>query len=400
MRPIKLTISAFGPYADTQIIDFRKLNNKNLYLITGPTGAGKTTIFDAISGAIYGESSGEYRTSESLRSHCADDKTITSIELDFEVKGIKYNINRIPKQLKKKSRGDGFTEQKSEAILKIYDKDPCTVITGIKDVNEKIESILGINSTQFKQIIMIPQGEFRKLLMANSQERELILQKLFDTNRYREIQEKLKKDAKFISQEINNEKIKQKSEIKRIKYYENEYSILHEEINKEHYNVETIIEATSSLLDKDKKELEFIKNEEIIKDSDLQQKIIYKQKSIDFNQKLNKKQNLLISIQSEKNKEFKIKENSILILKAKKANDIIPLEENFNIRKKEIDSKSQEIKHNDLALNKAKTDFNDISFIYEKEISKENESKRQNALEDLNTLKSYVDKVSNIEKLL
>jgi len=161
MRPLKLTMTAFGPYAGMEVIDFTKLKDRNIFLITGPTGSGKTTIFDGISFAVFGNASSEERDGENLRSHFAGDDVLTSVELEFELRGILYYIKRIPKQLKKKTKGEGTTEQKSEAFLKFGEKH----VSGVTAVNEKIGQILGINYDQFRQIIMIPQGEFRSLLM-------------------------------------------------------------------------------------------------------------------------------------------------------------------------------------------------------------------------------------------
>ena len=113
-------MTAFGPYAEREEIDFSEIGQENVFLITGQTGSGKTTVFDGISYAIYGEASGDERSAESLRSHFATLDYITSVELDFILKGIHYYIKRIPRQERKKSRGEGTTEQKADAELKIY----------------------------------------------------------------------------------------------------------------------------------------------------------------------------------------------------------------------------------------------------------------------------------------
>ena len=178
MRPIKLTLSAFGPYANKQVIDFEELNGRNIFVISGKTGAGKTTIFDAISYSLYGEASGESRENDSLRSHFAYDDVETYVELEFELRGKTYIVNRVPKQKKKKARGEGYTEKGAEATLTLPDG---KVITKVKPVTDKLIELLGITKEQFKQIVMLPQGEFKKLLLADSVEREGIFRKIFNT---------------------------------------------------------------------------------------------------------------------------------------------------------------------------------------------------------------------------
>jgi len=194
MRPLKLTMTAFGPYAGEEVIDFGRLGGRNIFLITGPTGAGKTTVFDGISYAIFGNASSNDRDGENLRSHFAKDDLLTSVELEFELRDRRYCIKRTPKQNKKRARGGGFTEQKADAELTIYGKgspEESESVSGISRVNEKIGEILGINYDQFRQIMMIPQGEFRKLITEDSTEREKILQRIFGTEGFKKVQDKL-----------------------------------------------------------------------------------------------------------------------------------------------------------------------------------------------------------------
>ncbi|MBU5288054.1 AAA family ATPase [Paraclostridium bifermentans] len=214
MRPIKLTISAFGPYADKQVIDFEELNGRNIFVISGKTGAGKTTIFDAISYALYGEASGESRETDSLRSHFADDDVETFVELEFELKGERYTVNRVPKQKKKKSRGEGFTEKSADATLTLPDG---KVITKVTNVTNKLIEILGITRDQFKQIVMLPQGEFKKLLLADSLEREGIFRKIFNTYDFEKIQIDLKEKAISLSKNRNKSKDEMQTNLKNIK---------------------------------------------------------------------------------------------------------------------------------------------------------------------------------------
>lgn len=203
MRPLKLTITAFGPYATQQIIDFTQLQGRNLFVITGDTGAGKTTILDAIAYALYGKASGRDRDGESLRSHFAAPDLITSVEMEFELSGQRYWVQRIPKQRKKRTRGEGYTDQNVEAEFKALDG-KSSVISGMKQVDDKIVELMGLSYPQFKQIIMIPQGEFRELLNANSNDRQEILQKIFGTEGFRRVQDLLDSQAKVLLQEVNS----------------------------------------------------------------------------------------------------------------------------------------------------------------------------------------------------
>ena len=178
MRPLKLIMSAFGPYAGSTEVDFTSLGERGLYLITGDTGAGKTTIFDAITFALYGEASGEIREASMLRSNYADEKTPTFVELSFVLGGKEYRVRRNPEYNRPKARGEGFTLQKSDAELTLPDG---KIITRQKDVNQQIVEILGIDRSQFTRIAMIAQGDFRKLLFASTEERKKIFQKLSNT---------------------------------------------------------------------------------------------------------------------------------------------------------------------------------------------------------------------------
>lgn len=190
MRPLKLTMSAFGPYAGSTEVDFTSLGDRGLYLITGDTGAGKTTIFDAITFALYGEASGEIRESSMLRSKYADAKTPTFVELVFSLGGQEYRVLRNPEYERPKARGEGFTLQKSDAELTLPDG---KIIARQKEVNQQIVEILGIDRSQFTRIAMIAQGDFRKLLFASTEERKKIFQKLFHTHLYQILQDELKR---------------------------------------------------------------------------------------------------------------------------------------------------------------------------------------------------------------
>ena len=190
MRPIKLIISAFGPYADTMPeIDFEQFEEKGLFLISGDTGAGKTTIFDAICYALYGEASGSHRDTKNLRSEYAKDQTVSYVDFYFSHQGRNYHVYRKPAYTREKQRGTGITTSAEKVILFCEDKKP---IEGIREVASALEDILRINAKQFKQIAMIAQGEFWNLLNEKTEKRTEILRTIFMTNGYKNIEYKLK----------------------------------------------------------------------------------------------------------------------------------------------------------------------------------------------------------------
>lgn len=194
MKPEKLTISAFGPYADRTEIDFSRLGDSGLYLITGDTGAGKTTIFDAITFALYGQASGQVRDSAMFRSKYADTATETFVELVFSYQGKKYQVFRSPEYMAPKKRGTGLTLRKAEAQL-IY-PDERQPVTKARDVTRAIEELLGLDYEQFTQIAMIAQGDFQKLLLAGTVQRGEIFRQIFHTGIYQQVQLKLKDAAR------------------------------------------------------------------------------------------------------------------------------------------------------------------------------------------------------------
>ena len=185
MRPISLKISAFGPYAGVTEIDMNQLGENGLYLITGDTGAGKTTIFDAICYALFGEPSGPNRDASMFRSKYAASDTPTEVELTFVHAKKEYRVRRNPEYQRPAKKGEGMTKQVADAELYLPDGN---VITKVKDVTAKVESILGINREQFSQISMLAQGDFLKLLLAETKDRMEIFRELFKTMYYQKLQ--------------------------------------------------------------------------------------------------------------------------------------------------------------------------------------------------------------------
>ena len=192
MRPLQLTVSAFGPYAGEMSLDFETLGLGGLYLITGDTGAGKTTIFDAISFALFGEASGGNRESGMLRSKYADPQTPTYVKLTFRYAGRDYTVIRNPEYYRPKARGEGTTKQSANAELIRPDG---SRVDRLKEVNTAIRDILGLDREQFAQVAMIAQGDFLKLLLADTRERQRIFRSIFHTDRYVLLQERLSRDT-------------------------------------------------------------------------------------------------------------------------------------------------------------------------------------------------------------
>lgn len=199
MRPLNLTLSAFGAYAGKTELDLRQLGERGLYLITGDTGAGKTTIFDAIAFALFGKPSGDGRESSMLRSKFAAPETPTKVELTFSNGGKTYKIKRNPEYERPKSRGTGMTKEQPHVELVLPDG---KVLTRHADVEEKIRDILGVDRDQFCQIAMLAQGEFRKLLLAETKERASIFRSIFKTNLYIKFQERVKDNFSAIGREL------------------------------------------------------------------------------------------------------------------------------------------------------------------------------------------------------
>ncbi len=251
MRPLTLTMSAFGPYAGETTVDFTKLGRSGLYLITGDTGAGKTTIFDGIAFALFGEASGEHRTNDMLRSMYADPNIPTFVELSFEYNGKTYTVKRNPSYMRPALRGSGMTEEKASAELNCPGQPP---LTRISAVDEKIREILGVDRRQFCQIAMIAQGDFMKLITAETPERQAIFRKIFKTDLYVQLQERLKSEAGTLFGKCEDAKRSVKQYINGVNCDEND--ILFSEIAKAKNGespMQDVIAAITELVAADKK---------------------------------------------------------------------------------------------------------------------------------------------------
>lgn len=310
MKPKKLVISAFGPYADRMELDFERLGGGGLYLITGDTGAGKTTIFDAITFALYGEASGEVRKGEMFRSKYAKLEVRTFVELTFTYQGKDYTVKRNPEYLRPKDRGQGMTMEKANAELIFPDeRQP---VTKISEVTKAVTELLGLDQRQFRQIAMIAQGDFQKLLLAGTADRSEIFRKMFHTEIYQELQNRLREEAKArwktydekkrsISQYLDNvvcpEDARWKKEFDRLK--------------KENFNGQVMrgMELLAQCIEWDEEQLRMLKEEqralygEIEKKNQLLGKIKERQtRQAEKEQKENERKLLLPEVEEKKKK--------------------------------------------------------------------------------------------------
>lgn len=199
MKPIKLTMQAFGPFAKTETIDFEKLGSNALFLINGPTGSGKTSILDAICFALYGETTSNERQGIQMRCDSASPQLLTEVILDFSLHGKVYRVTRAPEQEAPKARGEGLTVRKHTASLYELGETEKLITSKTTQVKTEITNIIGLNETQFRQVMVLPQGKFRELLLATSKEREEIFGQLFETDIYKKIEYALKDKASSIS---------------------------------------------------------------------------------------------------------------------------------------------------------------------------------------------------------
>lgn len=336
MKPLKIKISAFGPYKNCIDIDFEKLGESGIFLITGDTGAGKTTIFDSISFALFGEVSGSNRPVPSVRSDFADNDTETFVELEFTHKNKKYKIRRNPAYERTKKRGEGTTKTGADASLEYDDK----VISGTKNVDTKIEEILGINSKQFKQISMLAQGEFLKILFAESKDRTEIFRRIFDTDIYNQIAKRLADKTRIAKTELEQLKDYFAINSSNIVWKDGIQSVQQKDVNE--LFIQEILEKLQQEIKVNSEQFGKCQ-EQIGKQSDENSKMekeIMAQKDkndkIDRCQKLQEEQKVL------QEKQEDIKQKEILIQKSQEIiNKILPKEDKKKELEKEISQKQK-----------------------------------------------------------
>ena len=394
MQIKKLVMQGFGRYARTQEIDFENaLEDRNIFVVTGKTGAGKTTIFDAINFALYGDASGSSRDGKSLRSDHADINTPTEVELWFSIRDKTYYIKRSPQYSRAKQRGDGVTESKAAAEMILPDG---KVLTGYEGVTKKVEEILGITPMQFKQLVMIPQGEFKKLLEAPSDQKENIFRKIFGTEAFQWMQKKLNDQANALKQDI---KEVQNVREKRIRAFEcGEDNTLFTIIQAEDLNIQVIIESFEEAIQKDNQYYDEVEKQRKVFDKQIETLTNQLAVGKDGNKKLEdliKVKEELKLLQAEEPEVTNKKEK---LEKANKAAIVANLEEQYckaNSRCSQLEKDIEKLEHDTKDKEKAYIEAKDL---YDKEQEKEDDRIQLNA--QINAIDALSKKVGEYEQVV
>lgn len=346
MKPIKLVMSGWGPYKEKVTVDFSKFENQSLFLITGQTGAGKTTIFDAITYALYGVLSGEVREKQTVRSDFATPETKTYVELTMVHQGKTYQIYRNPEYERPKKRGTqegGMTKEKENASIDICcsDGELENIAAGATEVTRKVIDIMGMDAKQFRQISMIAQGEFAKMILASSQEKMVIFRQIFGTNIYANLKEELKRISSDLYRDHQMSCNRMNENIGLVSFEDEEFQTL---ISGEKLNYDKIFEVLSLREKEISDQAKALGKEE----KDAEEALLLLQESLTKGRELNKDFQDLEKSKNElrfleQNAE-EIKELEGWLIRLKKAQTLVPVKQKLEYLKKDV-SESEESIH-------------------------------------------------------
>jgi DNA repair protein SbcC/Rad50 len=388
-------MQAFGPYAEKEIIDFRKLENRTMFVISGKTGAGKTTIFDGITFAIFGKASGEDRNGTDLRSHFAPDHLLTEVSLLFTIRNKQYYVVRSPQQEKKKDRGEGYTtiNAKAELYFVKNNGEKELIAANVREVDEKMKEIIQLDVNQFRQILMIPQGEFRKLLVSDSKDKEVILQRLFNTTVYKKIEEQLKEDATEIKRKVEEEKNKRDNLFQQIEviHHEELKQLLASDERNETLIVEWTnheIHAMKQQLLKLKEQIKTLENER----NDTYSKFVEAKNILEQLHKLDELKKQMGELEQQKNILDQIELEVQFAMKAKEIHHQEQLCQRLKNQWKSLDEKLNRLKHE---LNTKRTEMEEKEKKLKEE--EEKESVRNKAQEKIQQLKQLKEDVYSFD---
>jgi DNA repair protein SbcC/Rad50 len=391
-------MTAFGPYKYSETIDFTELEQNHLFVISGNTGAGKTTIFDGISFALYGSASGSDRENQTmLRSDFAEDNTHTSVELIFELHGRTYRILRQLGHVKKGNKTK--TGDKNEFYEIVGDKEiPCVDRQIVSEIDRKVETIIGLTKDQFKQIVMLPQGEFRKLLTSETENKEEILRRIFKTESYQQIVERLNLKKQTVKQSYIQAKQAIDHYIQRItsNLPSRENSLLFQVISEEHFNVNQVVTGLKEEKDFYVKQIENDQKEydEAYTMHHQKQAEYFQAKAMNERfQELDEKKARLQQLE-EKIPNVELKQRELEV--AERATAIELYEKQVNDWLMDEEYKSTIVKQAKLAKSKATEQFDRARTIYREQEEKKEE--RQKVTKKLDQLKEILPMVQDMDK--
>ncbi|MDN4495058.1 AAA family ATPase [Ureibacillus aquaedulcis] len=398
MKPIKLTMKAFGPYKNVEVIDFNELKDNRLFVISGSTGAGKTTIFDGISFALYGFGSGQDRKeTKTLRSDFAEDTVHTAVELVFEIHGRTYRVLRQLSHVKEGRKT--ATGEKYELFEIQVDGQEAAIVERqrVTDINQKIEELIGLSYDQFNQIVMLPQGEFRKLLTSQSDNKEEILRKIFKTNRYGEMAQKLEEKKRKAEMELDRARTLKNSYISQIegalpKRDSFLFAVLAQESNV--YQIQDALDEEVKFYREKIKEDRKHYEEARIKHDDQYNRFIQDKAINDRIDNYQQRKQKLQELEQQKPTYEQMKSDYEAAIRASK---IQPLNQQCHALHKEKVDKQNHLENATQRLELAKNDLAEATRVFEIESSKQIE--REQASQQLNDLQKLLPRYEQIELL-
>lgn len=390
-------MTAFGPYKNKETIDFEQLKDHRLFVISGATGAGKTTIFDAISFALYGSASGSDRDNITmLRSDFSDEDTHTEVELIFELKDSQYRVLRRLAHLK---RGNKTKTGDKIEFVEIIDgvEVPAVERQIISMIDTKIQEIIGLSPDQFKQIVMLPQGEFRKLLTSETENKEAILRRLFKTEKYRQLNDLLKGKRNHLAKQFSSEEDLKKYFIQSIhtSLEKRENATIFQVLANKHYNTKQVIDGLEVEVKyyEEKFKLDEM-HYQMALDKFEKKQLVYHQ-SISVNEQFNTLEQKLIALKQFEDNAERIQLAEVELVAAERASVIEPYEKQLNDKRIELEKKIAHLEELKSTLNSAKETALETKLNYDKIAEKQTE--KDNLARELEKLADFLPVVKEIE---